>query len=143
MMQIRILTSTDIPQVVKGWNSCFIYNQVTEQRFRHIVLDDLNYEAEDTLVATDGDEIIGFVSAVAREGISGRDGRGRSGEINYGYIKGLYLLEGRDIRIKEQLLKRALDYLRSKGKSVVRILLYTGRYFFPGIDTRYETEISF
>lgn len=142
-MQIRTLTSKDVPQVVQGWNRCFIYDQTTEQRFRHIVLDDLNYEAEGNLVATDGDEIIGFVSAVAREGVAGRNGRGRPEEIHYGYIKGLYLLEGRDIQIKEQLLRRALDYLRSKGKRVVRILLYTGHYFFPGIDTRYETEISF
>ncbi|MFQ6039318.1 MAG: GNAT family N-acetyltransferase [Candidatus Poribacteria bacterium] len=142
-MQIRTFTSKDIPQAVKGWNNCFIYDQVTEQRFRHVVFDDPNYEADGNLAATDNDEVIGFVSAVAREGIAGRDGRGRPEEMDYGYIKGLYLLEGQDIRVKQQLLKRALDYLRSKGKRIVRVLLYTGHYFFPGIDIRYETELSF
>ncbi len=143
-MQIRILTPEDVPDVVQGWNDCLIYDPITEHRFRHVVLDDPNYEAEGNWVAVDAGSVIGFVGAVTREGVAGRDERGRPEEANYGYLKGLYLRDSyQNTEIKEQLLGRALNYLRSKGKHIVRILQYTGRYFFPGIDTRYETELAF
>ncbi|NIV44023.1 GNAT family N-acetyltransferase [Candidatus Bathyarchaeota archaeon] len=45
--------------------------------------------------------------------------------------------------MKKNLLERALDFLKSKGKKIARVGDYTGRYFSPGIDTRYEEALRF
>lgn len=141
---MRLLRRSDIAQVVSGWNTCLPYDRITEKRFRSTIFEDSNYEKEGNLVATLNDKIVGFVAAVAREGIAGRDGAGRIHEKDFGYIKGLFVLnEFQAEEIKRYLLKRALKFLKSKGKKIVRVGEYTGRYFFPGIDTRYKEELRF
>ena len=143
-LEVRPLERSDIAEVVSGWNSCFLHDKVTERRFEKVILEDPNYDTEGNLVAIIKNQIIGFVGAVAREGVTGRDGKGRVHEKDFGYIKGLFVLKDhRGKGIKEQLLGRALNYFRSKGKSVARVGEYTGRYFFPGIDVRYKEELRF
>ena len=138
MFEIRPLEISDIPEVVKGWNQVLVYDRVSEDQFKRIVLDDPNYERDLNLVVVKDERIVGFVSAAARESILGRDGRGRLEEIYDGYIKGLYVLNDHSgSKIGEDLLNKVLKHLKSKGKRVVKIVEYTGRYFFPGIDVRY------
>lgn len=143
-IKVRLLRRSDIAQVVSGWNTCLPYDRITEKRFESTIFDDPNYEKEGNFVATRNDKIVGFVAAVAREGIAGRDGAGRVHEKDFGYIKGLFVLnEYQEEGLKRYLLKRALKFLKSKGKKIARVGEYTGRYFFPGIDTRYGEELRF
>ena len=143
-IDIRVMEVTDISDIVQGWNSCLPYDQVSEERFKHVILGDANYEKDSCLVAVHDGKIVGFICAVAREGIIGADHKGREYEKDQGYIKGFYVLEEfRRKRIGSELFDRSIDYLKSKDKSVIRILTYTGNYFFPGIDTRYEPAIHF
>ena len=143
-IDIRVMEVTDVLDIVQGWNSCLPYDQISEERFKHVIFDDANYEKDSCLVAVHDGKIVGFISAVAREGIFGADHKGREYEKDQGYIKGFYVLEEfRRKRIGSELFDRSIDYLKSKDKSVIRILTYTGNYFFPGIDTRYEPAIKF
>lgn len=140
---IRLLRRSDTAQVVSGWNTCLPYDSITEARFDSTVFDDPNYVKEGNFVATQNGNVVGFVAAVAREGIAGRDGAGRIGEKDVGHVKGLFALEkcGGDEAIEKELLERALEFLKSKGKKIARVGEYTGRDFFPGIDTRYEEAL--
>lgn len=142
--KVRLLKRFDVAQVVSGWNACLPYDRISEERFESTIFDDPNYVKKGNFVATRNDKIVGFVAAVAREGIAGRDGAGTIHEKDFGYIKVLFVLrEYQEEGIKGDLLKRAQSFLKSKGKKIVRVGEYTGRYFFPGIDTRYEEELRF
>jgi GNAT superfamily N-acetyltransferase len=143
-VDLRPIRTPDVPEVVKGWNPCLPYDKIDEDKFKGIVLDDPNHEDGASIIAISRDRIVGFISAVAREGLSGADGRGRPGDIDYGYIKGFFVLK--DFRrqgIGTKLLYKATEYIRSKSKSNIRVIAYTGRYFFPGVDLRYEPAIKF
>jgi len=143
-MEIRILEEVDIHRVVDSWNRSLIYDQITPERFEQIVIKDPNYEREGNLIAIDRGKVVGLASTVAREGITGRDNRGRPEERDDGYIKAFFLLEGYwDTGIGEKLLDEAIGYLRSRDKKLVKVVTYTGRYFFPGIDIRYERLLRF
>ncbi|RKY04134.1 hypothetical protein DRP77_04655 [Candidatus Poribacteria bacterium] len=137
---IRKLESSDVPELVEKWNRSLIHDPITEEKFRYAVLEDPNCEAAGNLVAVDQGGITGFVSAVVREGIKGRDGRGRPEEKDDGYIKAIFVDEGRadHDEIGRELIEAAEGYIKSKGKRVVKVVLYTGRYLFPGVDLRYE-----
>ncbi len=141
---IRNMTESDTRDVVNEWNRSLIYDQVTENRFLDVVLKDANYEKDSCLVAVTGDKIVGFISVVAREGVAGADNRGTLHQKDYGYIKGMFVSdEFRGKGIASKLLDRGIEYLKSKGKSIVKLVEYTGKYFFPGVDTRYERALAF
>ena len=139
MLEIRALERSDILQVVEGWNRTLVYDRVTQERFEEIILNDPNYEREGNIIVLYQGKIVGFVSAVAREGAAGKDGRGGPDDKDHGYIKGMFVLDGYwHTGVGKKLLDQAEEYLASKGKRVINVVVYTGRYFFPGIDLRYE-----
>jgi len=141
---IRAMEPSDIPEVVRGWNLSLTHNQTDEARFERMILGDPNHEKGASLVAIHDGKIAGFISSIAREGVSGVDGRGRPYEKDNGYIKGMFVLEEfRRRGIGTKLLDGVKNYMRSKGKSVIRIVTYTGWYFFPGVDLRYEAALKF
>jgi len=142
--EFRTLRRSDIAQVIQGWNECLPNDKLSEEKFEGIIYGDPNYEGDGNIVATLNRMIIGFSAAVAREGIAGRDGKGQDYEKDFGYIKGLFALdEHRGDNAKRALLEKALKFLKSKGKKIAKVGHYTGNYFFPGIDKRYEGELRF
>ncbi|MBM3211425.1 GNAT family N-acetyltransferase [Candidatus Poribacteria bacterium] len=143
-IDIRHIELTDLSEVVKGWNHSVIFDKIDENHFKSIILDDANHQKQDTLVAIYDDKIVGFISCIAREGVSGADNRGRLQDKDYGYIKGMYVLEEfRRKGIGTKLLMEAENYLKSKEKNKIKVITYTGRYFFPGVDLRYEPALNF
>lgn len=143
-LQIRPLEKADVGEVVASWNECLMYDPVTERRFTEVVLEDPNYEPDGTLVARDRDRVVGFLAAVAREGIAGKDGRGRPEEAHCGYLKGFFVRPEYPLEeAGERLLAAAIQWLRRRHKTDLRVVLYSGRYFFPGIDVRYGTLLDF
>ncbi|MBD3183038.1 GNAT family N-acetyltransferase [Candidatus Poribacteria bacterium] len=142
--EIRPMQISDLSEVVKAWNISMPYDRITDERFQHVILDDPNHETGAALVAVYKDNIIGFISSIARDGVSGADGRGREHEKRQGYIRGIFVIKDyRKQGIGTSLLEKGTDYMKSKGKSLIRVITYTGRYFFPGVDLRYEEAISF
>jgi len=141
---IRAMESSDIPEIVRGWNLSLTHNQTDEARFERVILGDPNHENGASLVAIYDGKIAGFIGSIAREGVPGADGRGRPYEKDKGYIKGMFVLEEfRRRGIGTRLLDGVEKYMKSKGKSVIRIVTYTGSYFFPGVDLKYESALKF
>ncbi len=141
---VRPFEADDVSEVVKGWNISLPYDKVDENWFKRIILDDPNYEKKSAYVAISEGEVAGFISSIARDGIEGADRRGRLHEKDYGYIKGLFVLEKfRRKGIASCLFDNAVEYIKSKGKSRIKVITYTGYYFFPGVDTRYDSAHRF
>jgi GNAT superfamily N-acetyltransferase len=145
MLKIRILEKTDIPEVVEGWNRSLVHDKVTQDEFESVILKDPNYEKEGNIIGVYQGKIVGFVSAVALKGAAGYDAAGKPSIDNNGYIKGLFVLDAYwDMGVGEKLLEQAEAYLKSKGKGVIKVVEYSGgRYFFPGIDLRYDSLLDF
>jgi ribosomal protein S18 acetylase RimI-like enzyme len=141
---IRPMEASDVPETVRGWNRSLSHDQISEAGFENVILNDPNHEKGAALVAIHDGKIVGFISSVAREGVLGADNRGRPYEKDNGYIKGIFVLEEfRRQGIGTKLLDDAVKYIRSKGKRVIRVITYTGRYFFPGVDLRYGPAVKF
>lgn len=141
-IKVRTLRRSDTAEVVSGWNICLRYDKVTAEKFEGTIFGDPNYDRAGNLVATLNNRIISFVAAVAREGIAGHDGAGKTHEKDFGYIKGLFSLKEYPAA-KRKLLEEALVFLKSKGKQIARVGEYTGRYFSPGVDERHKEELRF
>ncbi len=137
-----MLKRADTPELVSVWNNCLPYDRVTVKTLQGTIFEDPNYEPAGNLVATLNGKLIGFVSAVAREGIAGLDGAGKTHEKDFGYIKALLSFKEYPAA-KRKLLEQALAFLKSKGKQIARVGQYTGRYFTPGVDARYKRELRF
>lgn len=143
-IEIRPMESSDLAEVVKGWNSSLVFDQTSEERFESIILKDPNHEKRAALVAVHDGKIVGFISSVVRKGVNGADNRGRIYEKDNGYIKGIFVLEEfRRQGIGTRLFDEAESYIKSNGKKTIKVLTYTGRYFFPGVDLCYEPALKF
>jgi GNAT superfamily N-acetyltransferase len=144
VLRIRQLETSDIPEVIEGWNQVLLYDKINEHQFEEVIFQDPNYEMDCNIIAVDDKKIVGFIGGVAREGILGKDGKGRAEERHDGYIKCFYVLSDYwDVGIKERLLKEIIECMKSRGKSLIKVVGYTGPCFFPGIDIRYENLLNF
>lgn len=143
-IEIRPMEPDEVGEIVKAWNRMLVHDRLDEKTFRDMVLEDANYEKGSTLVATYEGNIVGFMCAVAREGVSGADNRGTPEDRDRGYLKAIFVIgEFQRRGIGSTLLQEGINYLRSKGKRCMRVVTYTGRYFFPGVDLRYEPALKF
>lgn len=125
---------------MQAWNDSLVHEPVTEARFRAVILQDPNYEADGHLVAVREGRVVGFVSAICREGASGRDGKGRPQDAGRGYIRALF---GDADTTLSRLLERALAFLHDRGKRHILTGEYTGGYITPGIDARHASLVAF
>ena len=99
-----------------------------------------NSAADGHLVAERDGEIVGFISAICREGDVGADGKGTPADRERGYIRDLF---GDSDATLDALLAGGLSYLASRGKTQILTGEYTGSYITPGVDSRYEGLTSF
>ena len=136
ILETRILAREDIPQVVEAWNRSLEYDSVTREQFEWTILDDPNSEPEGNIIALDQGQIVGFVSVVAQGG--------DPHEKDDGFIKGLFVLDAYwEQGVGEKLLEQAEAYLVSRGKHAIKVTAFIeGRYFFNGIDLRYERLLA-
>ncbi len=140
----RTLSPPDVSEVVQGWNRTLPYDTIDDVRFRDVILEDPNHEPEGTLVAVDDGRIVGFMDVITRDSVEGKDGRGSMEGKEHAYLRGLYALPEYPIaEVLTPLLAQTESYLREKGKRSIHVVKYTGRYFFPGLDARYERILRF
>jgi mycothiol synthase len=139
-LRIRPMSEADLPQVVAGWNSVLIHDQVSVDGLRHAILGDPNYEPEGVLVAEDdGGEVLGLSACVVRRTVEGKDGQGSDWEFDVGFLKAFFVVDGADgQRAAAELLEASEAFCRQADKRVVRLTLYSYHYLFPGLDLRYE-----
>jgi GNAT superfamily N-acetyltransferase len=132
----------DLHDVIRAWNAALPHDQVSEERFRQVMLEDPNYEPESILVARGNDgSVVGLSACVARRTVKGKDGRGCEGEFRRGFLKGIFVAESEaEEAAADVLLGAAESYCRGAGKEELRVTEYAGPYLWPGIDVRYERQ---
>jgi GNAT superfamily N-acetyltransferase len=139
-MRLSQLAEGDVASVVAAWNTALPYDHVTEAEFRRVLLQDPNYEPEAAQVArADDGSVLGLGACVLRRTPEGKDGGGHGYEFERGHLKVFFVLEcpARD-EIADALLAAAESYCAEAEKQKLSVTQYTGPYFFPGIDVRYE-----
>jgi len=139
-MRLTRMTEDDVALAVSAWNETLVHNRITEQKFRRILLQDSNYEPEAVRLArSDDDSIVGLAACVVRRKVEGKDGGGREEEFGRGYLKAFYVAEHADrLLAARALLEAAESYCVAAGKRELYVTQYTGPFFFPGIDVRYQ-----
>ncbi len=139
-MQLSQLAEEHVTSVVAAWNEALPHDPTTEAEFRRVLLEDPNYEPAAAQVArADEGSVLGLGACVLRRTPEGRDGGGHEYEFQRGHLKVFFVLEcpARD-EIADALLAAAESYCAQAGKQKLFVTEYTGPYFFPGIDLRYE-----
>lgn len=139
-IKVRCFEPSDIPVIVQAWNRHFFLHPVKEDFFRWVVLGDENYVKESVFVAEKDGVLCGFACCAAREGVAGKDGRGRPREERHAFLKAMFVTDEAP-EAAEFLLDKFTGYVKSMGKSVLKVIEYTGPYFFPGIEERYEKDL--
>lgn len=140
MTDIRAITDEDVPRIAEKWNGRLIHEPIDAARFRSTIMGDANYEPAGHLVAVEDGAVVGFVSAICRDGVPGRDGKGSREDANRGYVRDIF---GSSEEVLGSLLDAALAFLKKGGKSHILTGEYTGSYVTPGVDSRYEALVSF
>ena len=141
-VHIKFLEPSDLHEIVRVWNEVLIHDTLDENKFRRLIFEDPDYEKEGNLVGIQENRIVAYLSAVVREEIKGKDGKGLPEHKYKGYIKCSFSLESYQ-DTEQQLLHQVLKYIKNKKKKRVMVGEYTGEYFFPGIDERYVNELNF
>ena len=134
------MTPDDLPRVLAAWNQVLIHDQLTEDRFRHVMLGDPNYEPEGVVIAEGPQrEVLGLSASVLRRDVLGKDGGGTEWQFRRGFLKAFFVTEGEHAgEAADALLAAAEAYCRQAGKQELTVTIYTGPYVFPGVDLRYD-----
>lgn len=139
-MRLTQLSEEHVTSVVEAWNNALPYDRVTGAEFRRVLLEDPNYEPAAAQVArADDGSVLGLGACVLRRTPEGKDGGGHEYEFERGHLKVFFVLQSpaRD-EIADALLDAAESYCAQAGKRKLFVSEYTGPYFFPGIDVRYD-----
>lgn len=139
-MRMSQLSEEKVSAVVAAWNAALPRDQLTEERFRGVMLGDANYEPDGMLVA-EGDDgsVLGFSACVLRRTVEGKDGGGRAREFRRAFLKGFFVIEGeRGEAAADALLTAAENYAATAAKELMRVTEYSSHYVYPGMDVHYE-----
>lgn len=121
----------DTHQLVKVWNEANRADPITVQRFRDLVLMDVNFDAAGLRVAREGNDVIGAAYAVRRTTASvGSDLEAGSGWIPFFFVGPSAQRKG----LGRALLKEAMSWLAGHGVREVFFSSYTPNYILPGLD---------
>jgi ribosomal protein S18 acetylase RimI-like enzyme len=117
------------------------HDSISIVRFVRQVLLDPNFRREGAIVAREGDRVVGFMLAIARQVPL----ENAPSDADRGYITLFGVLPDYQRRgIGSQMLDRAEAYLRSQNRKIVMISSYAPGYFIPGVDVNaYPAALSF
>jgi len=74
-----------------------------------------------------------------RRTVPGKDGGGEEWGFKYGYLKGIFTVFGdRTWDAGAGLLEKVEQFCAAAGKQNMFVTVYSGPYFWPGIDVRYD-----
>ena len=121
----------DTERLVAAWNRALPGDPITVDRFRSLVLLDVNFDAEGLRVARDGDRIVGAAYAVRRTvAMVGDDLEPGRGWIPFFFVTPSHRRRG----VGARLMTEALDWLRGHGRTEADFASYTPQYILPGLD---------
>ena len=137
MATVREFRVGDGEQLVEAWRRSLPYDPVTPQRFRNLVLLDVNFDPAGLRVAVDGERIVGAAYAVRRTtAMVGADLEPGMGWLPFFFVAP----EARNAGVGSALLDSALEFLRAHDVSTVEFAGYTPNYIAPGLDAQAYPE---
>lgn len=123
--------------LAEAWTRSAPGDPITAERFRALVLLDVNFDPAGLRIAWHGDDPIGAAYAVRRKvAMVGDDLEPGRGWIPFFFVDPAHRRRG----VGRELLTEALDWLRDNGRTEVDFSSYTPNYILPGLDAdRYPT----
>lgn len=123
--------------IVELWNRCLLQDPITKKRFRNLVLLDANFDLDGLFLAWDGSLLVGFLYAVRRQlPMRGIELEPESGWITSFAVDREYRRQG----IGTRLMNKAVEWLRSLGRTDLFFSSYAPNYIVPGIDINHYPE---
>lgn len=121
----------DLPTLIRLFGLCLPNDPISSARFTRQVLLDPNFRREGAIVAREGERVVGFMLAIARQVPL----ENAPSDAEPGYITLFGVLPQFQRRgIGSAMLERAEEYLRSQDRNLVMISSYAPGYFIPGVD---------
>lgn len=117
--------------LAEAWTRSAPADPITADRFRKLVLLDVNFDPAGLRIAWDGDELVGAAYAVRRKvAMVGDDLEPGQGWIPFLFVDPAHRRRG----VGRRLLTEALDWLRENGRVRADFSSYTPNYILPGLD---------
>lgn len=138
---IRTYRGEDVKEIIEVWNSALPDHKTDERLFIKNVLLDMNFDAEGFFVAENNGEILGFCWAIVR---SFPIDSGASADEDRGYINVLALKDRDSILsgLGAELILRAEEYIKSRGKKKIYVSGYSPNYVYPGQNKKDEEYLE-
>ncbi|MBS4200823.1 GNAT family N-acetyltransferase [Bacillus sp. FJAT-49732] len=131
MITYRYYQSGDEIEIVCLWNESLLKDPINQKRFRNLVLLDANFDPEGMRLAFKNDKLVGCVYAVRRLlPMYGTDLEPDNGWIPFFFVHPDYRMSS----IGTQLMKEAVRFLQSEGRTNIFFSSYAPNYILPGID---------
>ena len=130
-MTITGLAVGDVAAVVDLWCRAAPKDPITVERFRDLVLLDVNFDPDGLRLAWDGGELVGAAYAVRRTTAAfGADLSPGTGWVPFFVVAP----RARGRGVGRAVLGSALDWLRGHGVTEAFFASYTPNYVLPGLD---------
>lgn len=143
MITYRAYRDADCNSLLETWEAALPLDAITRPEFEQRVLLDVNREAESLIVAADEatGRVAGFILClVLRRPIENTGLLENRGFITVFAVHPEWQRRG----IGGELLSRAEQFLRARGRKETVLAPYTPNYFVPGVDKeRYAAGLSF
>src|SRR5665647_676339 len=139
LSEISAYRPEDTRGIVAAWNQSIHADPMTLQRFRDLVLLDLNCDADGLRVAREDGQVVGAAYAVRRRtAIVGTDLEPATGWISFFFVAPRARRNG----VGRALLTSAMDWLAGHGATTVYFSSYTPNYILPGLDAEAYPEAA-
>jgi len=138
---VRGYRGADEAELVGLWNLALPYDPIDLPTFRRKVILDPNFHPDWLLVATRGEDLVGFCLALIRRVPLEKTGLQETA----GWISAFGVApEQRRQGVGQALLEASLALFRGAGRQTVSVATYIPNYFVPGVDVeRYAEGLGF
>lgn len=140
-MIIEKLNIHDLDNIIMIWNETLIKDKITREDFIRIHVNDVNFDDNLFLVAKEEGEIVGFLFGIERKQPYFSKGL----ESSKAWIKCMGVKPCKQkMGIGGKLLNEFETIVKSIGKEIIVLGMYSPNYIFPGIDKdNYEVSCNF
>jgi len=141
MVGLKELSRSDLPELRRKTNICLYRDVVTDGSIERITFANPNFSGDLSLVAVDGDEMVGCMVGVRRTKFPQEmvEAQREVGHLSLFFVAEGYRRKGIASMMLDELEKR----FREAGVSRIRVCDFAGWTLFSGVDLMYQEAILF